>query len=92
MKQRIRNYTSYTIALITNQGRMELLTTDSLQVAAIRLREYALRYDDVLRSQREMDQSAWLELCIINHIDEYPKPKVVCRIGAFYDVDDLCMI
>lgn len=92
MKQRIKNYTQYTIALISSNGKNELLTTDSLQVAAVRLREYALKYADFLRTQREINQSAWLALYVLNLSDIQPTPKVVCRIGAVYDMSDLCMI
>lgn len=92
MKQRIRNYTQYTIELLSLSGKKELLTTDSLQVAAIRLREYALKYAGFLREQREINQSAWLALYVLNLADNQPTPKVVCRIGAVYDMSDLCMI
>lgn len=92
MKQRIKNYTQYTIALLSSLEKKELLTTDSLQVAAIRLREYALKYADFLREQREINQSAWLQLCVLNLTDEQPKPKVICKIGAVDDMEDLCMI
>lgn len=92
MKQRIRNYTQYTIALQSYNGKNELLTTDSLQVAAIRLREYALKYADFMRDQREINQSAWLQLSVLNLADDKPTQKVICRIGAFDDMSDLCMI
>lgn len=92
MKQRIRNYTQYTIALLSSPEKKELLTTDSLQVAAIRLREYALKYANFLRTQREINQSAWLALYVLNLADNQPTPKVVCRIGAVDDMSDLCMI
>lgn len=92
MKQRIKNYTQYTIALLSSPEKKELLTTDSLQVAAIRLREYALQYADFLRTQREINQSAWLALYVLNLADDRPTPKVVCRIGAIEDMGELCMI
>lgn len=92
MKQRIKNYTQYTIALLSSPEKKELLTTDSLQVAAIRLREYALKYADFLRGQREINQSAWLALYVMNLVEEHPTPKVVCRIGAVEDMEELCMI
>lgn len=92
MKQRIRNYTQYTIALLSSPEKKELLTTDSLQVAAIRLREYALKYADFLRDQREINQTAWLALYVINLADDRPTPKVVCRIGAVDWMQELCMI
>lgn len=92
MKQRIKNYTQYTIALLSSPEKKELLTTDSLQVAAIRLREYALKYADFLRGQREINQSAWLALYVLNLVEEHPTPKVVCRIGAVDDMQELCMI
>lgn len=92
MKQRIKNYTQYTIALLSAPEKKELLTTDSLQVAAIRLREYALKYAGFLREQREINQSAWLALYVLNLVEDHPTPKVVCRIGAVEDMDDLCMI
>lgn len=92
MKQRIRNYTQYTIELLSSSGKKELLTTDSLQVAAIRLREYALKYAKFLRDQREINQSAWLALYVLNLADDQPMQKVVCRIGAVDDMSDLCMI
>lgn len=92
MKQRIKNYTQYTIALLSSPEKKELITTDSLQVAAIRLREYALMYADFLRDQREINQSAWLALYVLNLVEEHPTPKVVCRIGAVDDMQELCMI
>lgn len=92
MKQRIENYTQYTIALLSSPEKQELLTTDSLQVAAIRLREYALKYAQFLREQREINQSAWLALYVVNLTDDRPQPKVICRIGAFDEIEDLCMI
>lgn len=92
MKQRIRNYTQYTIELLSSSGKKELLTTDSLQVAAIRLREYALKYAKFLRDQREINQSAWLQLSVLNLTDDQPKQRVICKIGAIEVIPDLCMI
>lgn len=92
MKQRIENFTQYTIVLISFPEKEELLTTDSLQVAAIKLREYALKYADFLRKQREINQSAWLVLYVINHVEDHPTPKVVCRIGAVDGMESLCMV
>lgn len=92
MKQRIENYTQYTIALLSSPEKKELLTTDSLQVAAIRLREYALKYAQFLREQREINQSAWLVLYVINLVEDEPRPKVICKIGAIDGIDVLCMI
>lgn len=92
MKQRIKNYTQYTIELRTFDDKEELLTTDSLQVAAIRLREYALKYAQFMRYQRECNNSAWLVLYVLNLADNKPTPRVICRIGAIDEMEDLCMI
>lgn len=92
MKQRIQNYTQYSIELLSSNGRQDLLTTESLQVAAIRLRVYAILYADFLREQREINQSAWLQLSVLNLADDKPTPKVVCRIGAVDGMQELCMV
>lgn len=92
MKQRIENYTQYKIVLQGNLTKEELLTTDSLQVAAIKLRKYALEYAQFLRDQRDLNQSAWLVLYVINLVEDEPRPKVVCKIGAVDEIDVLCMI
>lgn len=92
MKQKIRNYTQYKIELRTFDEKKELLTTESLQVAAIRLREYALKYAQFMRYQRELNNSAWLTLYVVNITEEHPALRVICRIGAVEDMDDLCMI
>lgn len=92
MKQRIENYTQYTIALLSYPKKKELKTTESLQVAAIELRKYALEYAPFLREQRELNQSAWLALSVVNLVEDQPRPKVICRIGAVDGQEDLCMI
>lgn len=92
MKQRIQNYTQYKIVLQGNLMKKVLLTTESLQVAAIKLRDFALEYGDFLRDQRNLNQSAWLVLYVINNVADPPIPRDICRIGAIDGFEDLCMI
>lgn len=92
MKQKIRNYTKYRIELLSYFEKEVLLYTDSLQVAAIKLREYAFKYEKFLREQRELNNSAWLVLYVTNNVEAEPKAKVICRIGSVEGMEELCMI
>lgn len=92
MKIKIENLTEYKIALFAQGEEKELFHTKSLQLASLKLRDFAVEYQPYLKEQNELNNSAWLMLRVNNHSTGEWRWMVVCRIGYPGGQDVLWMI
>lgn len=92
MKIKIENLTEYKITLFAMGEEEELFHTKSLQLASLKLRDYAVEYQPYLKEQHELNNSAWLMLRVNNYSTGEWRWIVVCRIGYPSGQDVLWMI